>query len=91
MPCNLPGEPVPDGLRLGHVARPRAVAPYHPYRVSGSYNINGTCWRSFSDYSGGGMTDWGAHHFGGATFAIDVRELEPEEVTYQRREGPAST
>jgi hypothetical protein len=28
------------------------------------------------------MTDWGAHHFGGATFAIDVRDLQPEEVTY---------
>ena len=28
------------------------------------------------------MTDWGAHHFGGATFAIDVRELEPVEVIY---------
>jgi len=28
------------------------------------------------------MTDWGAHHFGGATFAIDVRELQPEQVIY---------
>ena len=28
------------------------------------------------------MTDWGAHHFGGALFAVDVRELEPEEVIY---------
>lgn len=26
------------------------------------------------------MTDWGAHHFGGATFAVDVRELQPQEV-----------
>jgi hypothetical protein len=28
------------------------------------------------------MTDWGAHHFGGATFICDVRELQPEEVIY---------
>ena len=28
------------------------------------------------------MTDWGAHHFGGATFAVDVREMQPEEVAY---------
>jgi hypothetical protein len=33
------------------------------------------------------MTDWGAHHFGGATFAIDVRELQPEEVTYHDEGG----
>jgi hypothetical protein len=39
-------------------------------------------WRSYREYSGGGMTDWGAHHFGGATFAVDVRELQPVEVLY---------
>jgi hypothetical protein len=26
------------------------------------------------------MTDWGAHHIGGATFAVDVRELQPTDV-----------
>jgi hypothetical protein len=35
------------------------------------------------------MTDWGAHHFGGATFVIDVRELQPADVTYHdEKEGP---
>lgn len=87
MPCNLKGEPVPPGFDWDMWLGPAPWAPYHPYRVSGSYNINGTCWRSFSDYSGGGMTDWGAHHFGGATFAIDVRELEPEEVIYHDEKG----
>ena len=33
------------------------------------------------------MTDWGAHHFGGAVFAIDCRELVPEEVTYHNENG----
>ena len=33
------------------------------------------------------MTDWGAHHFGGATFAVDVRELQPEEVSYHDDNG----
>ena len=33
------------------------------------------------------MTDWGAHHFGGATFAVDVRELEPEQVTFHKDDG----
>jgi hypothetical protein len=79
MDCNKKGEPIPDG--------PAPWAPYHPHRCSGSYNIDGTSWRSFRDYSGGGMTDWGAHHFGGATFAIDVRELEPEEVIFHNENG----
>ncbi|MCA9215651.1 MAG: hypothetical protein KDB27_21445, partial [Planctomycetales bacterium] len=33
------------------------------------------------------MTDWGAHHFGGATFAIDVRELQPESVELHNEDG----
>jgi predicted dehydrogenase len=86
-PCNLPGQPIPPGFDWDRWLGPAPWAPYHPYRCSGSYAINGTSWRSFSDYSGGGMTDWGAHHFGGATFAIDVRDMEPEEVTYNDENG----
>ncbi len=85
--CYLPGEPVPEAMNWDLWLGPAPWAPYHPYRCSGSFNINGTCWRSFSDYSGGGMTDWGAHHFGGAIFAIDCREFEPEEVTYYNEKG----
>jgi hypothetical protein len=86
-PCNLAGEPIPEGFDWDMWLGPAPWAPYHPYRCSGSFAINGTSWRSFSDYSGGGMTDWGAHHFGGATFAVDVRDLEPVEVTYDEAIG----
>jgi len=86
-PCNLEGQPIPEGFDWDMWLGPAPWAPYHPYRCSGSFAINGTSWRSFSDYSGGGMTDWGAHHFGGATFAVDVRDLEPEEVIYHDEDG----
>jgi len=85
--CNKAGEPIPEGLDWDMWLGPAPWAPYHPHRCSGSYNIDGTSWRSFKDYSGGGMTDWGAHHFGGATFAIDVREMEPEEVIFHNENG----
>ncbi len=85
--CNKAGEPIPDGFDWDMWLGPAPWAPYHPHRCSGSYNIDGTSWRSFKDYSGGGLTDWGAHHFGGATFAIDVRELEPEEVIFHNENG----
>jgi len=87
VPCYLEGKPVPPGFDWDMWLGPAPWAPYHPFRCSGSFAINGTSWRSFSDYSGGGMTDWGAHHFGGATFAIDVRDMEPEEVTYHDENG----
>ena len=56
------------------------LAPYHHYRISGTFVINGTGWRSWRDYSGGSMTDWGAHKFGGAMFAAGVADQGPLEV-----------
>ena len=79
-PCNLPGQPVPADIDWDMWLGPAPWAPYHEYRVSGSYNINGTSWRSWQDYSGGGMTDWGAHKFGGAMFAADVRDQGPTQI-----------
>jgi predicted dehydrogenase len=85
--CYLASEPVPEGMDWDMWLGPAPWNPYHPYRCSGSYAINGTSWRSFSDYSGGGMTDWGAHHCGGATFAVDVREVQPVEAVFNNEKG----
>jgi hypothetical protein len=81
-PCNLPAEPVPPGMDWDMWLGPAPWAPYNKARCDGNFGTTGGSWRSYIDYSGGAMTDWGAHHFGGATFAIDVRELQPEEVIY---------
>lgn len=79
-PCYLGGEPVPPDVDWDMWLGPAPWAPYHPYRISGSFAINGTSWRSWRDYSGGGMTDWGAHKFGGAMFAVNRMEEGPVEV-----------
>lgn len=80
--CNLPSEDMGEKIDWDLWLGPAPWAPYNSKRCSGSFSINGASWRSFSDYSGGGMTDWGAHHFGGATFICDVRDLQPEHVEY---------
>ena len=80
--CNLPAEQVPSDFDWNLWLGPAPWAPYNGKRCSGSYSIDGSSWRSFEDYSGGGMTDWGAHHFGGALFAVGLRELQPTEVVY---------
>lgn len=82
-PCNLPPQDVPPDIDWDMWLGPAAWAPYNKARCDGNFGTSGGSWRSYLDYSGGGMTDWGAHHFGGATFAIDVRELQPEEVVYE--------
>ena len=86
-PCNLPPETVPDDIDWEMWLGPAPWAPYNGKRCSGNFSTNGNSWRSYIDYSGGAMTDWGAHHFGGATFAVDVRELQPEEVVYHDEGG----
>ena len=81
-PCDLPEEPVPPDMDWDMWLGPAMWAPYNSKRCSGNFSTRGGSWRSYIDYSGGGMTDWGAHHFGGATFAINVGKLQPEEVVY---------
>jgi hypothetical protein len=79
-PCNLPAEPVPAGIDWDMWLGPAPWAPYHHWRIDGGYSINGTTWRSWRDYSGGGMTDWGAHRFGAAMFAVNKMEEGPVEI-----------
>jgi predicted dehydrogenase len=68
-----PAEPVPPGVDWEMWLGPAPWRPYnkdyHPYK-----------WRGCRDYSGGGMTDWGAHGFGGALFALQLHETGPVEV-----------
>ena len=79
-PCYLPGQPVDSDVDWDMWLGPAPWAPFHPYRISGSFYVQRQVWRSWSDYSGGGMTDWGAHRFGGAMFAVGVGDQGPVEV-----------
>jgi hypothetical protein len=63
--CYLPAEPIPEWMDWDRWIGP---APYRPY----NHQMHPFNWRSFRDYSGGGMTDWGAHHIGGALFASQL-------------------
>ncbi|MCA9258126.1 MAG: Gfo/Idh/MocA family oxidoreductase [Planctomycetales bacterium] len=81
-PCNLPAQDAPADMDWDLWLGPAMWAPYNSARCDGNFGTNGNSWRSYIDYSGGGMTDWGAHHFGGACFAVDVREMQPVKVHY---------
>ncbi|HPS55984.1 MAG TPA: Gfo/Idh/MocA family oxidoreductase, partial [Sedimentisphaerales bacterium] len=61
--CNLPAEPVPDYLDWDRWLGP---APWRPFNRSLAYSDEQWGWpnfRSYRDFAGGGMTDFGAHHF----------------------------
>jgi len=72
-PCYLPAMPVPKGMDWDMWIGPAPWRPYHK-------NLHPFRWRSFRDYSGGGMTDWGAHHFDIAQWGLDMDDSGPVEV-----------
>lgn len=81
--CYLPGEPIPPNtiewdLWLG----PAPWAPYHPFRCGRAYGLGGKGFRTWYDYSGGMMTDWGGHKFGGAMHGLKVDHTGPTEIIY---------
>lgn len=73
-PCTLPEEPVPDGLDwdmwLGQAPKRGFNKQIHP-----------RTWRAFREYSGGTLTDWGAHHFDIVQWALGMDGSGPVEVT----------
>ncbi|HUT13686.1 MAG TPA: Gfo/Idh/MocA family oxidoreductase [Thermoguttaceae bacterium] len=71
--CYLPEEPLPSGLDWEMWLGPAPYRPFHSSLIRGGF-------RPYRDYSGGGMTDWGAHRFGAATFAVGVHKTGPVEV-----------
>ncbi len=73
VPCPLPGEPVPDYLDWDLWLGPAPWRPYHPH-------IHPKAFRAWFDYSGGGMTDWGAHHFDIAQWALGMDDSGPVEI-----------
>ncbi len=73
--CDLPGEPVPDGLDWDMWLGPAPWAPYHPER--GTHLRQWWTWR---DYSGGLMTDRGAHDFDVVQWGLGMDGSGPVEV-----------
>ena len=79
--CYLPGEGNPENtinwdLWLG----PAPWAPYHPYRCGRDYGLGGRGFRTWYDYSGGMMTDWGGHKFGAIMHGMKLDHTGPTEI-----------
>jgi predicted dehydrogenase len=79
-PCNLPEEPLAAGLDWDRWLGPAAMRPYNstlcPRGVCDCYPE----WRSFADYGGGAVCDFGAHHFDIAQWGLGMDESGPLEV-----------
>jgi len=76
----LPAQPVPDYLDWDSWLGP---VMWRPYNAELSPHISKDIfphWRNHSEFGGGGMTDWGAHHFDIAQWGMGMDESGPVEI-----------
>jgi predicted dehydrogenase len=78
-PCYLPPQPTPDGLDWDRWLGPAPWRPFHEI-LRPPHNDTFPNWRAYRDYSGGGMTDWGAHHFDIAQWGLGMDHTGPVEI-----------
>lgn len=89
VPCDLPEEPIEPGLDWDRWLGPAPFRPYHSILSPRGVNTHYPDWRLYREYSGGMMTDWGAHHFDIVQWALDADASGPVEIIPPRDEKAA--
>ncbi len=78
--CDLPAEPDEPGLNWNRWLGPAPVRPYNTILSPRGVHAHFPRWRKYREYGGGGVTDWGAHHFDIAQWAMDMDDSGPVEI-----------
>ena len=78
--CDLPGQPVPPALDWDMWLGPSLWRPYNEELSPPEARAHFPNWRKYWDFGGGGMTDWGAHHFDIAQWALNMDGSAPVEI-----------
>jgi len=86
--CDLPEEPMEPGLDWNMWLGQAPWRPYNSVLSPRGVHDHFPAWRAYREYSGGGMTDWGAHHFDIAQWGLGMDDSGPVEVIPP--ENPAS-
>jgi predicted dehydrogenase len=79
-PCDLPEEKMEQGLDWDRWLGPAPVRPYNSALAPRGVHPHFPNWRLYREYSGGMMTDWGAHHFDIAQWGLGMDESGPVEI-----------
>jgi predicted dehydrogenase len=80
LPCDLPGEEAEPGLDWDRWLGPAPSRPYNSALSPRGVHSHFPAWRSYREYSGGGFTDMGAHHFDIAQWGLGMDGSGPVEV-----------
>jgi predicted dehydrogenase len=79
--CDLPAEPVPEGLNWDFWLGPSAWRPYHHDLAPIGWTHGFPNWRGYGEFASGGQADFGAHHFDIAQWGLDTDDTGPVDVT----------
>jgi len=79
-PCDLPEEPMEPGLDWNMWLGQAPERPYHSILSPRGVHNHFPAWRAYREFSGGSMTDMGAHHYDIAQWALDMDESGPVEI-----------
>lgn len=75
--CDLPTQPVPEGLDWNEWVGPSLYRGYHEDLAPPDEKGPWAWWRGYRDFGGGLITDWGAHMFDIAQWALGMDESGP--------------
>lgn len=78
--CDLPEEEMEPGLDWDRWLGPAPTRPYNSVLSPRGIHTHFPHWRHYREYSGGSMTDWGAHHFDIAQWGLGMDESGPVEI-----------
>jgi predicted dehydrogenase len=79
-PCDLREEKAEPGLDWDRWLGPAPRRPYNSVLSPRGVHKHFPNWREYREYSGGMMTDWGAHHFDIAQWGLGMDESGPVEI-----------
>lgn len=79
-PCNLPEQEPPAGLDWNMWLGPAPKRGYNEELSPRGVHTHFPNWRSYKEYGGGGITDWGAHHFDIAQWGLGMDDTGPVEI-----------
>jgi predicted dehydrogenase len=80
VPCNLPTEADEPGLDWDMWLGPAPKRGYNSELSPRGVHKHFPNWRNYREYGGGGVTDWGAHHFDIAQWGLGMDESGPGEI-----------
>jgi len=78
--CDLPGEPAEPGLDWSLWLGPAPWRAYNSILSPRGVHQHFPAWRDYREYGGGGVCDWGAHHFDIVQWAFGFDRTGPVEI-----------